>query len=96
MDLMRPISGTALAPSTMKEERVQGKGFVEALKVFTAQVDAQIKEANQKTEEFAVGKSHDLHEIMIASEKADLSFRLLVQIRNKVLDAYQEIMRMQF
>jgi flagellar hook-basal body complex protein FliE len=37
----------------------------------------------------------DLQETMIALEKADVSFRLMMQIRNKVLDAYQEIMRMQ-
>ena len=38
----------------------------------------------------------DADEIMIASEKANISFRLLLQIRNKLLDAYQEVMRMQF
>jgi flagellar hook-basal body complex protein FliE len=69
---------------------------VDTLKSFTGEVDQEIKGANRKTEEFAVGKEYDLHEIMIASEKADLSFRLLLQIRNKLLDAYQEIMRMQF
>lgn len=37
----------------------------------------------------------DLQETMIALEKADVSFKLMMQIRNKVLDAYQEIMRMQ-
>ena len=37
----------------------------------------------------------DLQDTMIALEKADVSFRLMMQIRNKVLDAYQEIMRMQ-
>jgi flagellar hook-basal body complex protein FliE len=70
--------------------------FVDALKSFTKQVDQQMQEANRKTDEFAVGKRFDLHEIMIATEKAGLSFRLLVQVRNKLLDAYQEIMRMQF
>jgi flagellar hook-basal body complex protein FliE len=69
---------------------------VDTLKAFASQVDHEIGEANRKTEEFAVGKEYDLHEIVIASEKADLSFRLLLQIRNKLLDAYQEVMRMQF
>jgi len=70
--------------------------FADALKGFAGQVDRQMQAANQKAEEFAVGKSFDLHEIMIATEKADISFRLLLQIRNKLLEAYQEIMRMQF
>jgi flagellar hook-basal body complex protein FliE len=37
-----------------------------------------------------------IHETMIAGQKADISFRLLLQVRNKVVDAYREIMRMQF
>ena len=37
----------------------------------------------------------DLHEVMIAMEKADISLRMLVQVRNKAVEAYQEIMRMQ-
>jgi flagellar hook-basal body complex protein FliE len=36
-----------------------------------------------------------LHDTMIAMEQADLSFRLMMQVRNKIVDAYQEIMRMQ-
>ena len=48
------------------------------------------------TAEFAVGKRQDLHEIMIASEKANLSFKFLLEIRNKLLDAYREVMRMSF
>jgi len=69
---------------------------LETLKTYYHQVDKEIKEADLKTQEFAVGKRHDLHEIMIASAKADLSFRLLSQVRNKLLEAYKEIMRMAF
>ena len=70
--------------------------FADTLKSMLLHVDRQIKDADQKAEDFALGKEYDLHEIMIASEKADLSFRLLLRIRNKLLDAYQEIMRMSF
>ena len=97
MDAIKSISGSSAPISgAMKGESPQGRTFVDTLKSFTSQVDQEINGANRKTEEFAVGKDHDLHDIMIASEKADLSFRLLLQIRNKLLDAYQEIMRMQF
>ena len=71
-------------------------GFLETLQSFYNHVDTGLKEADQKVAEFAMGKSHDLHEVMIASEKADLSLKFLLQIRNKLLEAYQEIMRMQF
>ena len=83
-------------PEACKSPSTKSRDFLETLKSFYDHVDMQIKEADQKTAEFAVGKQHDLHEIMIATEKAKLSFRLLLQIRNKFLEAYQEIMRMQF
>jgi flagellar hook-basal body complex protein FliE len=43
----------------------------------------------------AAGGPVDLHDVMIASEKAALGFQLALQLRNKVVEAYQEIMRMQ-
>ena len=47
------------------------------------------------TEALASGQAPDLHSVTIAAEKATLSFQLAVQVRNKALEAYQEIMRMQ-
>ncbi|MCF8062311.1 MAG: flagellar hook-basal body complex protein FliE [Deltaproteobacteria bacterium] len=70
--------------------------FRDTLEALYKEVDTELKEADRKAAEFAVGKSQSLHEIMIASEKAGISFKLLVEIRNKLLDAYQEIMRMSF
>ncbi len=51
--------------------------------------------ADQKIEEFATSKDKDLHGTMIAMQKADVSLRLLLQIRARLTNAYQEIMRMQ-
>ena len=53
------------------------------------------EKANQAMQQMVGEGKGDLQETMIALEKADVSFRLMMQIRNKVLDAYQEIMRMQ-
>jgi flagellar hook-basal body complex protein FliE len=50
--------------------------------------------AQHAAEEYATGKSQNLHETMIALEKADINFSLLVSVRNKLLDAYREVMRM--
>ena len=44
---------------------------------------------------FAAGKIDDLHTLMIETEKADLALQFTLQVRNKLLDAYNEIMRMQ-
>ena len=53
------------------------------------------EKASQSIQQMVGEGKGDLQETMIALEKADVSFKLMMQIRNKVLDAYQEIMRMQ-
>jgi len=45
--------------------------------------------------DFAAGKTDNIHQVMIAGEKADVALQLTMQIRNKVIEAYNEIMRMQ-
>ena len=54
-----------------------------------------LKQADQSILEANTGGPTDLHDVMIAMEKADISLRLMVQVRNKAVEAYQEIMRMQ-
>ena len=50
--------------------------------------------ADKKATDLANGKDTNIHETMLAASQAELSFNLMVQTRNKVLEAYQEIMRM--
>ncbi|MDL1971650.1 MAG: flagellar hook-basal body complex protein FliE [Deltaproteobacteria bacterium] len=68
--------------------------FKDIFKKYLRDVDRQQKAAESAINQFLAGKM-DVHQVMIALEKADLSFRLLMKIRNKLLEAYQEIMRMQ-
>ena len=51
--------------------------------------------ADSDMQKLAVGEAQSLHEVMINLEEARLSFQLLVQVRNRLLEAYQEVMRMQ-
>jgi flagellar hook-basal body complex protein FliE len=81
----------ARAPASPRSD-----GFGEALKTWIRTTAEQMREADQKTAEFAVGKRFDIHDIVISSEKTGIQFSLLMNIRNKLLEAYQEIMRMQF
>jgi len=63
-------------------------------KIFkTAEQNLQI--ADEMILKANTGDSVSIHELMIAMEKADISLRLMVQVRNKAIEAYQEIMRMQ-
>ena len=52
-------------------------------------------QANQAIAKVQTDGSGSIHEVMIAMEKADISFRTMMQMRNKLLEAYQEVMRLQ-
>jgi flagellar hook-basal body complex protein FliE len=52
-------------------------------------------EADQAITQVQMGGKGSVHEAIIALEKADISFRTMLQVRNKILEAYQEVMRMQ-
>ena len=60
------------------------------------QVDDASGDAQTKVREMLQGNGQDLHTAMIAVEKADLSFQLMMQVRNKIIQAYQTISQMQF
>jgi len=54
------------------------------------------KVADKNVEAFVTGQSDDIHKVMIATEKADLSFQMTMAVRNKMLEAYTQVMGMQF
>jgi len=58
-------------------------------------VNEKIVNSDQLLQRLATGQVDNLHQVMIGLEEAKLSFQLLVQVRNKLLEAYQDIMRMQ-
>lgn len=69
---------------------------------FASMVDKTLKmiedtqaESDKAMTDLATGKNKNIHEAMITMEKADMSLKLGMQIRNKIIDAYKEIMRMQ-
>ncbi len=68
--------------------------FQKILKSSIEEVDGLAKEANHSVQEMVAGKM-DVHQAMVSLEKANMSFRLMVQARNKMMAAYEEIMRMQ-
>ncbi len=51
--------------------------------------------ANAAVRDMALGKTDNLHDVMLQMAQADLSFHLILEIRNRLTDAYQEIMKMQ-
>jgi len=73
----------------------QGGGFSEVLRQSVESVNNSLQESEQAGVELVSGKNANIHETMIAMEKASISFRLLTKVQNKVISAYQEVMRMQ-
>jgi flagellar hook-basal body complex protein FliE len=71
-------------------------GFGDVLQEAVRQVDDLQSNATMKVQELVAGQGGDVHTAMIAVEQADLTFQLMMQVRNKVVAAYQEISRMQF
>ncbi len=59
-------------------------------------VNEQQKNVEQMSDDFAKGKISNIHELVVEAEKASISLRLTVEVRNRIVDAYREIMRMQF
>jgi len=73
----------------------ESAGFMDSLKSAIGKVnDAQIQ-AGQAIDSLMTGDTQDIHRTMVALQQADVSFQLMMQIRNKLVTAYEEIQRMQ-
>jgi len=94
-----PISNLRILPSevNLPSSAVAPRewGFMETLRGAMDQVAQLQGEADSQTAALLEGSGTDVHSAMIAVEKADLSFQLMMQVRNKIVSAYQEISRMQ-
>jgi flagellar hook-basal body complex protein FliE len=68
--------------------------FKTALSQSIEELNTQLSQADQSAQEMALGKA-DVHQAMITMEQANLSLRLMIDVRNKIIAAYEEIMRLQ-
>ncbi len=89
-----PIQSLPLDMKTPQGTPDTRPGFKEALENTVKQVNQSQLQANTAIEELATGRSSNLHETMIAIQKAEVSFKMLMQVRNKIINVYQEVMRM--
>ncbi len=71
------------------------QSFLETLRAFISEVNTLQAEAADYTERLIKGEPIELHDVMIAAEKARTSFQLLLELRNKALDLYREVLRIQ-
>jgi flagellar hook-basal body complex protein FliE len=86
------LNGT---PETLQTEKPgNGKSFSETLQDMFQDVNQAQVTADKATQSFVAGDPIQLHEVMLAVEKADIALRTATAFRNKIVEAYQEIMRM--
>lgn len=85
-----PTSTTELGGSSAATE-----GFGKMLDHLVSTVSAKQAQADQVTQNVLMGDSGQLHQSVMAMQEASLSLSLMIQVRNKLVDSYQEIMRMQ-
>lgn len=90
------ISGmTARLPGGPKQAETNpgadGKSFGD----FLGEVNEMINDAGKSVKNVATGEVEDIHEVMVAVEKAGIGLELVLEIRNKLLESYREVMRMQ-
>ena len=71
------------------------QSFADFVSTSISQVNSALEQSDVAVEKLHNGEAQNLHDVMIAVEQADISLRMLVQVRNKALQAYDEIMRMQ-
>lgn len=85
-DAIRPISGSTGS---------SGAAFQDVLANAISTVQSANTDATHSIERFLSGEGEDLHDTVLATDRAEISFELFQQVRNKVVTAYQEIMKMQ-
>ncbi len=93
---LRAAAQTAQGKPAQDAQAAGGVDFAQALKGALDQVNQAQQQAQQMAQDFSAGKPEaNLQDVMVNLQKANLSFQQMVQVRNRLVSAYQEIMNMQ-
>lgn len=100
MDSIRAIQPVAPAPSIGGVDRPEQTGagrteFSDLLNEAIGRVEQYRAKAEEASNGFLQGETEELHQVILAGQRAEIAFETFLQVRNKVVQAYQEVMRMQ-
>lgn len=84
----------AFPAASGKKSASPAEGFGKVFGEMIDKVNGDLQSSDKAIQDLATGQTKALHEVMIAVEKANISFQFVTQVRNKAVEAYQEIMRM--
>jgi flagellar hook-basal body complex protein FliE len=90
-----PVSSVSIVDAIRPAAQKGAGGFQDVLAGAIQSVEASGRDASASVERFLTGEGEDLHTTVLATQRAELTFDMFLQMRNKVVNAYQEIMRMQ-
>jgi flagellar hook-basal body complex protein FliE len=100
--LIDPVSINRLFPNVVQPQPKSETGAADLAGQFSSflsnalnTVQQQQVDSDTMTQQFITGQISDVHQVLVAAEKASLGLELTVQTRNKIIEAYQDIMRMQ-
>jgi len=88
-----PIQPSSVSSPTKKADGVNS--FESLLKNYVNDVNDLQQNADKAIEKLNTGEIQDVHQAVIAAEEAEVAFRMMMEVRNKLVEAYKEIMRMQ-
>jgi flagellar hook-basal body complex protein FliE len=81
--------------SSVSPAQSNGEAFAQSLKNALSEVNTQQEEGQQAMSDIATGQVKDLHQAALAIDKAEISMKLMLEVRNKALSAYREISKTQ-
>ena len=92
---VEPVSLAVAGSPSVTTAAPQGAGFSEMVTQGLDQVNAALLDSQVDMQRLAAGDVDNLHQVMLKMEQSRLSFQLMMQVRNRLLESYQEMMRMQ-
>lgn len=92
---LRAVASQATGSASSSRDVSAGLDFSAMLQAAVAEVNNTQQGAKELSEQFATGDSANLQDVVVSLQKASLSFQTMVQVRNKLVSAYQEVMNMQ-
>lgn len=93
---LNPLSGAPAAASQRGAGRSSGElPFADLVKGLIQDTNEKQGAVEKSVQQMVSGESDSIHDVVLTSSRADLAFRLVMEIRNRLISSYQEIMRMQ-
>ena len=93
--IQREMESSGMDVSGISGEGIKESGFLDMLKSSIQEVNQHQIQSDHAISNLIAGRSKNIHETMLSVERADASLKLMMQVRNKIIDGYREIMRMQ-